>query len=220
MAYTKKSLLLLQQLQLQSILRCRFLCFAPAEVFFFGHYRLSQPFFLPQFVVQNYYKALAFTIKLAKCFIGQWYHCRVASVIGACPRMIPKPVYLDWCVVRCPYFHRCLRCLTKSFIPAFPGGHKALVVQNFLWRMKTRNAPCPIHLLSSRSFQNHPTLCLWNAKRQSSPLLLNYFLIHEWSKTFGQLGLFTCCNWSVAEFLQDLWKELKRRSSGHLSDDC
>lgn len=86
MTYTKKSLLLLQQLQLQSILRCRFLCFAPAEVFFFGHYRLSQPFF--------FCLSLAFRIITKHLLYHQvsevFYRPVVPLSSGICHRSVPS----------------------------------------------------------------------------------------------------------------------------------
>lgn len=82
--------------------------------------------------------------------------CRLASVIRACPRSTPRWVYLVWYVVCCPYFHRCLCCWTKSLIPAFPGRHKALVVQNFLWWMRGRKVALVHSTLGSIPFKVSP----------------------------------------------------------------
>lgn len=80
-------LLLFQQLQLQSILRCRFLCFVPAEVFSFVHNRLSQPVFLCL--------SLAFIQLLqSTCFYHQvskvFYRPVVPLSSGICHRSVPS----------------------------------------------------------------------------------------------------------------------------------
>lgn len=125
--------------------------FSPAEELSFGHNCFSRPFW-PQLGAQIITQTQRLPWPSRQCFIGLWCDCRVASVIRACPYLIPKVVYLDWYVVCCPCFHRCPRCLPKSFIPAFPGRHKALVVQSLLQWMEGKNASCPTLLLSTLSF--------------------------------------------------------------------
>lgn len=149
--------------------------FSPAEELSFGHNGFGRPFW-PQLGIRIIAQTQHLLWPSRQCFIGLWCDCRVASVIRACPYLIPKPVYLNWYVVCCPYFHRCPRCLPKSFIPAFPGRHKVLVVQNFLQWMEGKNASCPTLLLSTLSFlflKERP-----KSMKAVKSLLLNNFLIY------------------------------------------
>lgn len=73
-----------------------------------------------------------FRMSLQRCFISPGLQLSSGICHLSMPSCTPRWVYLVWYVVRCPYFHRCPCCWTKSSIPAFPGRHKAPLVQNFL----------------------------------------------------------------------------------------
>lgn len=138
----------------------------------------------------------------------------MASVIGACPHVIPKPVYLNWYAVCCLYFHRCLRCLTKSFIPAFPGRHKALVVQNFLWWLEKKNASSPTSRMTKvNEVSEVPAL-----------ELIHLWFRQGWSNHFLPLQQLVCdsVSWCIPDIPVTCWVCGRTVGSGpsvYLSND-